>query len=315
MTRSGRFRRPWALLVLTILMSALLFAMSGCAPAPARESTVVPQQPPVLATVVVEKAVDQAAGYRGAASELGSLTDRMIIRTGDMAIVVEDTAAAMRDVQSIAEEMGGYVVDSNAYRAGEVLHGSMTVRVPAERFDPARDRIRALAVRVERETTSGQDVTEEYTDLQARLRNLEATEAELRELLTTVRERTNKAEDILAVYRELTTIRGEIESLKGRMQYLERMTAMATIHVELIPHELSKPVAEEPWSPAVTLRNAERALVSVGRTIVDILIWFVIVGLPVLVIIALVVFLIRTLRRRSRRRREKPTPPPAPPAG
>jgi hypothetical protein len=181
----------------------------------------------------------------------------------------------------------------------------MTVRVPAEKFDQAMDGIRAVAVRVESESSSGQDVTEEYSDLSAQLRNLEATETELRELLATVRERTGKAEDILAVYRELTTIRGEIERVKGRMQYLERMTALATINVELIPDELQKPVVEEPWNPQVTLKEALRALVNAGRFLVDALIWLVVVVLPILIIIALpVVALVLIIRAIGRRRRK-----------
>jgi hypothetical protein len=69
--------------------------------------------------------------------------------------------------------------------------------------------------------------------LSAQLRNLEATEEELLVLLTEVREKTRRAEDVLAVHREVTNIRGQIEQIKGRMQYLERMTALATINVEL----------------------------------------------------------------------------------
>jgi hypothetical protein len=255
--------------------------------------------------VVVEKAVVQEGAADVSAYQVGSLTERMIIRTGNLTLVVKDTAQAMNQVRGLAESMGGYVVESNAYRDQGLLRGRMTVRVPAEKFDQAMDGIRAVAVRVESESSSGQDVTEEYSDLSAQLRNLEATETELRELLATVRERTGKAEDILAVYRELTTIRGEIERVKGRMQYLERMTALATINVELIPDELQKPVVEEPWNPQVTLKEALRALVNAGRFLVDALIWLVVVVLPILIIIALpVVALVLIIRAIGRRRRK-----------
>jgi len=300
-------RRSRSLWLGIMIVIVLALAMTACAPAPKREAGVsLPQAvPPVAATVVVEKAVVQEGAADLSAYQVGSLTERMIIRTGNLTLVVKDTAGAMNQVRGLVESMGGYVVESNAYRDQGLLRGRMTVRVPAEKFDQAMDGIRAVAVRVESESSSGQDVTEEYSDLSAQLRNLEATETELRELLATVRERTGKAEDILAVYRELTTIRGEIERVKGRMQYLERMTALATINVELIPDELQKPVVEEPWNPQVTLKEALRALVNAGRFLVDALIWLVVVVLPILIIIALpVVALVLIIRALGRRRRK-----------
>lgn len=299
--------RRWRWLWLGTIVVMLALLVTACAPAPKREAGVpLPEAvPPVAATVVVEKAVVSEGAADMGAYQVGSLTERMIIRTGNLTLVVKDTAQAMNQVRDLVESMGGYVVESNAYRDQGLLRGRMTVRVPAEQFDQAMDRIRGIAVRVESESSSGQDVTEEYSDLSAQLRNLEATETELRELLATVRERTGKAEDILAVYRELTTIRGEIERVKGRMQYLERMTALATINVELIPDELQKPVVEEPWNPAVTLKEALGALVSTGRFLVDALIWFVVVVLPILIIIALpVVALVLIIRAIGRRRRK-----------
>lgn len=301
--------RHFRLLWIGVGVTALAMLLSACAPAAKRAEPGVPlprEAPQVMETVVVEKAVVDT-GERGAgAYQVGSLTERMIIRTGSLTLVVKDTAQAMDQVRDLVEAMGGYVVDSNAYRDQGLLRGRMTVRVPAEKFDQAMGEIRGVAVRVERESSSGQDVTEEYTDLSAQLRNLEATETELRELLATVRERTGKAEDILAVYRELTTIRGEIERVKGRMQYLERMTALATITIELIPDELQKPVVEEPWNPRVTLKEALGALVKAGRFLVDLLIWFVVVILPILLVIALpiaaVVLIIRAVVRRRRRK-------------
>jgi hypothetical protein len=227
----------------------------------------------------------------------------MIIRTADLALTVEDTEVALNQIRDVANSLEGYLVSTNLYRADDQLRGTVSLRIPAESFDVALDRLKALAVKVERENISGQDVTEEYTDLSARLRNLEATEKELLALLTEVRERTRNAEDVLAVYRELTSIRGEIEQIKGRMQYLERLTALATINVELIPKE-DKPIVVEGWQPVSTLRSALRALVEAGQFLVDAAIWLVVLVLPVLaVIIAPIVVLVLLVRRWRRARR------------
>ncbi|GAB4549362.1 MAG: hypothetical protein Kow0063_44220 [Anaerolineae bacterium] len=237
------------------------------------------------------------------ASNLAASSERMIVRTADLAIMVEDTQAALLHIRDVASGLNGYIVDANLWRSDSQLRGNVSIRVPAESFDRAMDQIKGLALEVERENISAQDVTEEYTDLSARLRNLEATEEELLALLTEVRERTRNAEDVLAVHRELTNIRGQIEQIKGRMQYLERVTALATINVELIPKEEEKPIVEAGWQPLRTLRDASRALVNAGQFLVDAAIWLVVFVLPVLLVLILPLVIIILLWRRWRRRR------------
>jgi hypothetical protein len=233
----------------------------------------------------------------------------MIIRTVELAMYVEDVEASFEEIQALAQELGGYVANANAWRQGEYPRARLTIRVPARELDSALEQIKALSTEVERESTSGEDVTEEYTDLEARLRNLEATEEELRELLTTVRQRTGRAEDILAVHRELTSIRGQIEQIKGRMQYLEQMSALATVHVELTPDVLSRPLAVGRWEPKGTAASAVRALIEILRFLVDAGIYLVILGLPILGLIALAIFIltwpIRIWRRRRRARKAR----------
>jgi hypothetical protein len=192
-------------------------------------------------------------------------------------------------------------VDLSLWRDQEQLRGTITVRVPAESLDEALVRFKDLAVKVERESGGSQDVTEEYTDLGAQLRNLEATEQELLQLLGTVRERTGKAEDILAVYRELTQIRGQIEQLKGRMQYLERTAAMSAVTVELIPDVLAKPITVAGWRPSETISRALRALLQTLRLLVDAAIWIALYVLPVVVAVLIplagLVFLWRRMKK------------------
>jgi hypothetical protein len=241
--------------------------------------------------------------YQAAPSHLAPIAERMIIRTAELAIVVKDTEAALLEVRDVATHLDGYVAGADVWRVNKQLRGRVTIRVPAESFDTAMDQIKGLAVEVERENVSTQDVTEEYTDLSAQLRNLEATEEELLALLTEVREKTRQAEDVLAVHRELTNIRGQIEQIKGRMQYLERMTALATISVELIPEEEEKPIVEEGWQPLRTLRDASRALVDAGQFFVDAAIWVIVFVLPVLLVLILPVLIIVFVWRRWRRRR------------
>ena len=282
---------PKVILVALVLLATLI----GCAQAERLPAPVV-ERP-------VEKVVEREVAAPAPALEgaLPSVAERMIIRTAELSLKVEDTEQALSQIKDIATSLGGYVASTNMQRVEEKLRGTVTIRVPAESFDAAMDQLKAIAIEVERESTSSQDVTEEYTDLNARLRNLEATEKELLELLTEVREKTGKAEDVLAVHRELSNIRGQIEQVKGRMQYLERMTALATINVELIPKEA---IVRAGWAPGGTLQDALRGLVRALQVLADIAIWLVVFVLPVGLVVIIPVAIVILLWRRWRTARQ-----------
>ena len=231
------------------------------------------------------------------------VTERMIIWTGDISLVVKDAEESLEKAQAIAKDLGGYVVNSSSWLEEQQVRARLTIRVPAEGFDAAMASLKDLAVRVENTNVSTQDVTEEYTDLDSRLRNLEATETELLELLTEVRERTGKAEDVLAVHREVSSIRGQIEQAKGRMQYLGKMTAMATIDIGLTPDALARPIVVAGWQPSGTAADALRTLVRTFQFVVDATIWAIVYLLPTLVLIAAPFLILRWIWRRWGRKK------------
>jgi len=296
-----------------IAVVAVLAAIMGCAPGAQRAPEVVAVEVPVEVEkeVVVEKRQvaampTPAPGVPMASAHLGLEPDgeSKIVWTGDISLIGKDAEESLEEAEAIAKDLGGYVVNSSSWYQEEQLRARLTIRVPSEGFDTAMARLKELAIKVETRNVSTQDVTEEYTDLGSRLRNLEATETELLELLTEVRERTRKAEDVLAVHRELSNIRGQIEQIKGRMQYLEKMTAMATINIELIPDVLAKPIVVAGWQPSGTAANALRTLVRTFQRIVDAAIWLVIYVLPTLAVIAIPFFILWLIWRRLRRRRK-----------
>lgn len=232
-------------------------------------------------------------------------TSRVIIYTGNMSLVVKDTQEAIEVITALADEQGGFVANSNVYEAGDVLRGSITIRVPADRYQDVLVDLRELALRVERESSSSQDATEEFTDLQARKTNLEFTEEALQKLLDE-RQRVGNTSDILAVYRELTTIRGQIEQIEGRMRYLANQSALSTINIELTPDVLYQPIVVAGWAPQGVAREALQALVAALQGLANIAIWLIIFVLPLLVVmllpVAVVVFVGREWWRRRKAR-------------
>lgn len=285
-----------------VCLLACTLAILSCAP---KGSVPTPAPVPYSATGA-EAGIKADAGVRAGPVE-ATVEERMIVRTAELSLVVRDTEESVAQIKGIVGTLGGYVVSVRLWRDQDQLRGSITVRVPAEVLDEALSRFKSIAVKVERESGSSQDVTEEYSDLNAQLRNLEATEQELLELLRTVREKTGRAEDILAVHRELTQIRGQIEQLKGRMQYLERTSAMSAVTIELIPDVLARPIAGAGWRPSETVAGALRALVQTLRFLVDAAIWIILYILPVAFVILLPFLALWAFwrRRRSRKLPEK----------
>ncbi len=244
------------------------------------------------------------AGLGGFASAVANVSDRMIIRTVSMSVVVEDTDVMLAEIQNLVKANGGYVAASNRWLSGEQAYASVTLRVPADKLEAVLGVLRDNSITVENESSSGDDVTEEYVDVSARLRNLEATEEELLALLTEVRKNRGSAEDILAIHNRITELRSEIESLKGRQQYLERSAALATINIEIRPKPQPGTIVEPTaWNPLVTVNNALRGLVNAGQVAVDVLIWLVFLS-PIFLIPILVLWLIIRAIRRARARRK-----------
>ncbi|HIP95831.1 MAG TPA: DUF4349 domain-containing protein [Anaerolineae bacterium] len=280
-----------------IVLSAL--AIAGCA----SRAKLAPSPMPAEMEIAAEADRAQESVAAKSSAVAGLPQERMIVRTVDMELIVHDTAASLESVRALVTEFDGYIASSRSWHEEGVLAARLTIRVPAGDLETVLEQLRALG-QVESESQSGEDVTDEYVDLQARLKNLELAEQELRELLKT-RQETGKTEDILEVYRELTNIRGQIEQIKGRMQYLENMTALATINLTLTPDALAQPVVIGGWQPQGTARDAVRTLIKTVQFLVDAGIWIVIYVIPTLILLAapfvVLALIIRAWRRRRRR--------------
>lgn len=239
---------------------------------------------------------------------------RMIARTAQIRAVVSDPVATVQALTALVEAKGGFISDSRQWRSGEQMLASLTIRVPVRDLPATLDSIRHRAIRIENESTSGEDVTEQYADLRAQLTNLKATETELRALLVTVRQRTQKAADILEVFNQLASIRQQIDRTQSRITTLEQLTDLATITVELVPDALAQPLTAGRWRPLTVVRAAFRTLLSTLRALLEAVIWLLIYVVPVVLVLAVPVLGV-AIGVRAVRKRIGPRKAAAPDAG
>ena len=263
-----------------------------------------------------EAAMEKVVAPSGDYDEAGLVyaAERLIIRSGNISMVVSDTRATKATIEGMVGGMaaeGAFVVSADEYGSTEERqpHITISIRIPASRFDETMDRLAGLAVNVASRNESAQDVTEEYVDLEARLESLEAARQRLLEIMQEAR----STKDLLEAEQQLTQREAEIESIKGRMQYLEQSARLSSIWIELQPYILSQPMGDQ-WRPAETARSAVDTLLAGLRGFGNLAIFFTIAILPWFLAIGLVILLIVLLirwRARARRARRVAGEPPA----
>ncbi len=228
-------------------------------------------------------------GVRQDKSEMnndGAVVEKKVIKNGSLRLKVESTEDSAEKIKEIAKQYKGEVANVNLYRQGKNgLGGNLTVKVPVDQFESAMKAIKAVGDQVLSESVSSSDVTEEYVDLQAQIRNKKAEEETFRNLL----ERSGKLDDVLSVTREVARVRGEIDRLEGRIKFMESQTDMSRINVSLVEYEQ---VANTPikWKPARVAQKALHNLVLNFQKAINGIIYFTIATLPTLIIIALIIF-------------------------
>lgn len=244
----------------------MLLVPAACADSASKSEGIAPGIPEPMSPPT------PAPAPRSGEDAVGGGGERIIIRTGNISLIVEDVSKTQDEIADLASELGGYVVSSRIYGQEQDLRGHIAIRVPDDDFSRALATLRALAVRVDSESTDSRDVTEEYVDLQARLKNAEATENQYLVLL----EKADDVEDILSIYERLSQVRREIEQLKGQIQYLERTSSMSYIAVELRPEASAQPLVRAGWSIVETFKSAVRGLAVAGQVMGTIAIWLLI---------------------------------------
>lgn len=222
-----------------LCLGVMVLAPLGCVDRAERPEEGRPEQEMVSGMMVADEA--PARGQRSFRAPVAPSTqapspappvteERKIIRNGSVSVEVSSVEEALSDIKVLVEEAGGYVTDESVSEDQYgTKSGSIVCRVPADELDPTLAALGDLGD-VEHVSISGNDITDQYFDLEVRLANQQQLEARLLELL---KRPTNELDDLLAAERELARVRTEIDSLQGRKRLWDNQIAYSTISVSL----------------------------------------------------------------------------------
>ncbi len=288
--------------VMLLVVFFVLAACGGAAPAeePAVEEAYFAEEAPAAEAAGYDQSVEAEApsASEGNVSGQGSGTidvaaaaqrsNRKIIKNAEIRLLVEDSDIAIDRTTQIVGDVDAYIISSRIwyqpYAGDNYKYATITMGVPVDQFETAIRRLRAISIQVLDENASGEDVTDQYVDLQSQLDNLIATRDRIRTFL----EQAKTVEESLRVSEELSVIEAQIEEIQGRMNYLKDRAAYSTITVTIEPKlpEIITPTptpmpTPKPWSPTGTIERSKKTLTVTYQGIFEMLIWFFMVVLPI----------------------------------
>jgi hypothetical protein len=257
----------------------LILGFAGCGGASPQSG-----KPPAPAGGEAQREADAAPETKAAMKAAGAPADRKIIYTATMVVVVKDLEEVIPRIESlVAAHKDSFIARSEITGdAGSRRTATYTIRVPVDALQPAREVLLTLGS-VERNALDSQDVTEEYVDVQARIKNFKEQEDKLTELLKAKR-KEEKLEDIIRVSDRIAEVRRDVERVQGRLNYLSNMTTLATINLTLREIKDYKPPTAPTFWNRITGRfgTSWEALVDFGQELVLVLVGLV-PWLPVLI--------------------------------
>lgn len=311
-------------LPLLALLGALVLNACGGAAAPevmevappVQEEFAAPQEAP--ADMAIEEPAAGVEGESKSAINDGSVyetgtdgtvaqTTHLIIKSAEMRLLVEDSNNAIDRLTQIVGDSGGYIISSRMWNQPHLdglnyKYATVTIGVPVTQFERVLNRLRGISIQVLDETASGEDVTDQYVDLQSQLINLEATRERIKSFL----EDATSVDEALRINAELAEIERQIEEIKGRINYLQDRSSYSTITVNIEP-KLPDVIIETPtptpsvWKPGETFEDARKAVTRAYQIIIDFLIWVFVVLVPIFAPPIIILWLIvKWLRRKPK---------------
>jgi hypothetical protein len=245
----------------------------------------------------------------GNGNQVAILDSAKIVRTGSLELQVADVTKALTGGREAMAALGGYIGSSQQQRSGDQTVATVTYRIPVARWEDALAAMRGLGTVIS-EATDAAEVTAQIVDLDARIRNLKASEV----ALVGYAEKAPKVSDLLEIQARLTDTRGQIEQLTAQQADLSDRAALATLTVTFGTEIVAVTQAAERWDPAAEVDRASATLISMGQAVVSFAIVVAIVWLPVLLVIGFIALVSLVISRRLGWRRPGNPPPILPPA-
>lgn len=232
--------------------------------------------------------------------------NQMVIYSANLTIRVNSYEDTLKLIQKQLQSDNGYIVESNSYVSGEgdSLEGMITVRIPKDKFESFLQTIENGSAKIVDRSITGQDVTEEFVDLESRLKSKQVVEKRLLDFMA----KAEKTEDLLKISSDLATIQDEIEQIKGRINYLNNKVELATVTIQVTEDKVNVPTLENKelntWEKTKEqFMNSVNFLLHVSSA----LFIFIVGSLPVLLIIGVLLSIFLYLKRKRKKKvQEKP---------
>lgn len=223
-------------------------------------------------------------------------SDRLTVKETAMSLLVNDVSKAAGSIEELAMQSGGYMVNKYLNQPEGAATGNITIRVPVEKRDSVLSDIRKLGVKVVMENTYGHDVTDQYTDLNTRIAQLESTKEKMQSLM----DKAIRVSDLVDIQNQINYIQQQIDNDKGQQNYLTQTAKLTKITVDLSTDELALPYSPtEAWRPTVVFKTAVRSMISTLRWLANGAIWAV-VYLPVVLVAVIIVWLLIRIRKKHK---------------
>jgi hypothetical protein len=294
-----------------MLLAVTLSLLTGCFRQPEHKVAEMQSKPaPVPTGAPAPAASSRADSFVETPASQSTIlvTPRKVIRNAELTIETDSPADGKRKIEVIAESHGGFVITSEITDRGEEEAGGRTiitvvVRIPTAQFGIALEEIRKVGKKIRQEKITGQDVTEEFVDLEARLKAKRALEVQFLEIMKQARD----VKDALEVQRALADVRGEIEQMEGRRRFLENRVSLSTVTVTLqTPTPFVSASSSGFWQG---VRRAFGEGFDAALEVILFIIRLILVLIPIVLFIALpVLYLLRRFRRRRARLLKEPVP-------
>ncbi|SFA76603.1 protein of unknown function [Bacillus sp. cl95] len=236
--------------------------------------------------------------------EQANVNNRMVIYEAQLHLRVKNFAGTLTSFEQMTKKYSGYLVESDVVKEEETVSGTMTIRIPNEYFQEFLNAVEGEAAEILQRNVNGKDVTEEFVDLESRLKSKRVVEARLLDFMKTA----EKTEDLLQISSDLATVQEEIEQIVGKMNYLKNQTAFSTITITFFENELTVPKLDN--KELNTWERTKKQFVTSLNWLISFIsgiVVFFVGNLPVIIVFTLIVIVVYLFIKKRKRNYKTPS--------